>query len=118
MRYVLTVVLLLALATVALAAETAGTQERHEITVLIPLKYLSADVAVRIFGGWVVPTGTWVGQRDHSAYGSYRSGSYIGGGRGHRPNYGYRGSNGPDYGVYGQGYQGRIETNTSPDAIY
>lgn len=116
MRCVLTAVLLLAIATVALAAETNAAQERHEITVLIPLKYLSADVVVQIFGGWIVPTATWVGQRDHSAYGSYRSGSYIGGGRAHRPNYGYRRST--NYGAYSRGYEGGTMTNAGPEAIY
>lgn len=70
-------------------------QERQEMTVLIPMQYMSAEMAARIFGGVVIPAVPQQGYAGQprggygggygGADGGYRSGTNIGGGS----NFGY-----------------------------
>ncbi len=93
MKYLLTATLIVVFVGIALAAQAADRQ-RDEIMVVIPLQYMSADVAAQLFGGWVIPPSTWQGpQRGHS---------YGGGNHG----YGSQGYGGRAYGTQGYGRQG------------
>ncbi len=105
MKYLLTAMLMLVFVGIALAAQ-AAEQEREEIMVVIPLQYMSADVAAQIFGGWVIPPSTWQGYRSARGYGSYAGGSRVGGGYGQSySGYGNQGLGGRNYqslGSYGR----------------
>jgi len=97
-KYLLTAALIVVFVGIALAAQAAD-QEREEIMVVIPLHYMSADVAAQLFGGWVIPPSTWQGPQRGQSYG----GGYQGyGGR----SYGTQGYGSQGYGSRGYGSQG------------
>ena len=95
MRSLLIAALILAVAGVVLIADQAVAQEREEVMVLIPLKYMSAATAAQLFGGTVISPGGYYGYQAAPSYGGYRVGSRIGNAR----DYGIgRSSYGGEYG--------------------
>lgn len=86
-------------------ATASAQQEREEVMLVIPMKYMSAATAARIFGGTVIapsPIYGQVGFGSRGGYGggygtgSYQSGTSIGGGYG-QSGYGQGGYNQTGY---------------------
>ncbi len=106
MRSLLIVALILAVAGVVLIADRAVAQERQEVMVLIPLKYMSAATAAQLFGGTIISPGGYYGHQAGPRYGGYRAGSRIGNARDYdRGRSSYGGSYGTsEFGRRDQGY--------------
>ncbi len=103
MNRLLIVAALLTVLSVLIAGPALAQQEREEITVLIPLKYMSAATAAQIFGGTVISPMPYYGQ---GAYGARNTGGVFGGshyGSGNHGNSNY-GSNSYGNGNYGSNY--------------
>jgi len=106
MKLALPIVVMVVLAIIALGVERANAADDEQITVVIPLNYLSAAVAAQIFGGNVIPASPYFGGSFGSprgGYGSYAGGTGIGGARGMTPPFGGYGNSygGNGYGGYG-----------------
>ncbi|MGI5820341.1 MAG: hypothetical protein ACOX9R_19815 [Armatimonadota bacterium] len=94
MKRLLIVATLMAVLGVVLATTGASAQqERDEVMVVIPMKYMSAATAASIFGGAVIAPSPFFGQsafgnrgavgRNYGGYDAgYQSGPSIGGGLG------------------------------------
>ncbi len=85
MSRLLIVAVLLTVLGVLIAGPALAQQEREEITVLIPLKFMSAATAAQLFGGTVISPMPMYGQ---SAFGARNIGRQYGGNRSNGGNYG------------------------------
>ena len=95
MNRLLIVAVLLAVLGLAVAGPAMAQQERQEITVLIPLKYMSAATAAQIFGGTVISPMPVYGQ---NAFGARNIGHQYGRNNYHNGNYGSRNFGNTNYG--------------------
>jgi len=102
MNRLLIVAVLLTVLGVLIAGPALAQQEREEITVLIPLKFMSAATAAQLFGGTVISPMPMYGQ---SAFGARNVGRQYGRNSSNGGNYGNGNSGGgnPGWGSYQSG---------------